>query len=641
MDRRKFIRNVGITAIAVGVGPNLFASNGFFTNDKLKDSLKTGQWKYLGEEKKVQPKRDFSSKYDVAVIGAGIAGLSAAVSAARHGAKTILIQNRSVIGGNASSEVHVPINGAYHYKNKFEIDRETGIVEEIQIENRYHNPQASWEVWDHVLYDFVTREPNLTLMLNTHAIEAVTNGNKIETAICFQQSTDSKQHISADLFIDCSGDGTLAASAGADFRSGREGRDEFNESFAPVKPDGWVMGDSIQLSTKDMGHPVPFYPPSFTIKYEADKAVDRKITQLSCGFWWVELGSNFDIIGDTETNRHQLLGYLYGVWDYVKNSGDFPESANLALDWVGSVPGRRESRRFMGDFILSQNDLTEYKHFEDAIAYGGWSLDEHCPGGIKSLSERPSYFHAKFSKPYEIPYRCLYSRNISNLMFAGRNVSQTHMSLSSTRVMATCGVMGQAAGTAAAICINRKVLPRDIYKNYVIELQEQLLRDDCYIPNRPAFDPMDLARKAQISASSTKSGNVSLLVDGISRDEVDMIHHWESTGLNATLQLEWKDAQNISSVEIKCDTNLHTQIELHPNEAVRNAQTPGVPPEMIKSLSIEALIGGNWKEVAKMDNNLHRLIRINFPSVSSKSIRINLKETYGKPTIKLFEIRCY
>lgn len=641
MDRRRFIRNISITALVAGFSPSVIATNNSFFKDKKRNALESGQWKYLGGERKKAINHNKSAKYQVAVIGAGIAGISAAVAAARGGAKTVLIHNRSVLGGNASSEVHVPINGAYHYQNKFKIDRETGIVEEIQIENKYYNPQDSWDVWDHVLYNYVTREPNLTLMLNTHAIEAEVKGDKIKTAVCFQQSTDSKDYISADIFVDCSGDGTLAASAGAEFRTGREGRDEFNESYAPEKPDGWVMGDSIQLSTKDMGRPVPFYPPAFTIKYEADKAIDRKITQLNCGFWWVELGSDFDIIDVTEENRHQLLGYLYGVWDYVKNSGKFPEAANLALDWVGSVPGRRESRRFIGDYMLSQNDLTEYKHFDDAIAYGGWSLDEHCPGGIKSLSERPSYFWQRFNKPYEIPFRCLYSRNISNLMFAGRNISQTHISLSSTRVMATCGVMGQAAGTAAAICIKRNVLARDIYKKHIVELQEQLLRDDCYIPNRPAFDPNDFARKAIITASSTKSGNVLLLFDGISRDEVEMIHHWESQGLNEQLELKWDSLQTVSTIEIKCDTNLHTEIELHPNVDKMKKQISGPPPEMIKALSVEVLKAGAWVEVASIDNNLRRLIRINFDEVQTNVVRVKLKETYGKTSIKLFELRCY
>lgn len=641
MNRRRFIQNIGISTIAVGVSPNIFASSNFISPSKDTNWLKNNQWKYLGAEKKELTNHNKSAKYDIAVFGAGIAGLSAAVSAARNGAKTVLIHNRSVLGGNASSEVHVPINGAYHLKNNFGTDRETGIVEEIQLENRYYNPQESWEVWDHVLYDFVSREPNLTLMLNTHTIEAKTQGDKIITAICFQQSTDSYHRINADIFVDCSGDGTLAASAGAEFRTGREGSDEFDESFAPAKPDGWVMGDSIQLSTKDMGRPVPFYPPSFTIKYDADKAIDRKIDQLSCGFWWVELGSDFDIIDVTEQNRHELLGYLYGVWDYVKNSGKFPNAANLALDWVGSVPGRRESRRFMGDFILSQKDLTEYRHFDDAIAYGGWSLDEHCPGGIKSLNERPSYFHDRFKKPYEIPYRCLYSRNISNLLFAGRNVSQTHISLSSTRVMATCGIMGQAAGTAAAICIKRNALPRDIYKKYIIELQEQLLRNDCYIPNRPAFDPKDSARKAKITASSTLSGNVSLLVDGISRDEVDQLHHWQSNGLKEQLNLKWNEIQTISSVEIKCDTNLQKEIELHPNIEKRIKMTPGLPPEMLKTLRVEAFIEGAWREIAKKDNNLHRLIQLNFSTIKTDALRIHLMETWGKENIKIFEVRTY
>lgn len=226
-------------------------------------------------------------------------------------------------------------------------------------------------------------------------------------------------------------------------------------------------------------------------------------------------------------------------------------------------------------------------------------------------------------------------------MFAGRNISQTHISLSSTRVMATCGVMGQAAGTAATICIKRNVLARDIYKKHIVELQEQLLRDDCYIPNRPAFDPNDFARKAIITASSTKSGNVLLLFDGISRDEVEMIHHWESQGLNEQLELKWDSLQTVSTIEIKCDTNLHTEIELHPNVDKMKKQISGPPPEMIKALSVEVLKAGAWVEVASIDNNLRRLIRINFDEVQTNVVRVKLKETYGKTSIKLFEFRCY
>jgi hypothetical protein len=195
------------------------------------------------------------------------------------------------------------------------------------------------------------------------------------------------------------------------------------------------MGASILFSARDTGKPVPYEPPSYVIPYEGEKShVGRKFGYYEGGIWWVEIGSEFDIIADQEIIRRKLMGHVHGVWDYIKNSGKFPDAETYALDWVGSLPSRRESRRFIGDFILSERDLTEHHHFEDAVAYGGWSLDEHCPDGIENLSEPPSYFHERFSRVYEIQFRSSYSKNVPNLLLAGRNISQTHIALSSTRV---------------------------------------------------------------------------------------------------------------------------------------------------------------------------------------------------------------
>lgn len=606
------------------------------TTDRTKD-----QWIQLGSKKPL-PTRKVTATYDVAVIGGGLAGISAAVSAARNGAKVVLIQDRPVLGGNASSEIRVTVNGVQGLKNKFKVERETGIVEEILIENKYYNPQESYSVWDHIVYDYVTREPNITLMLNTQAIEAVKKGNSIKSAICWQSTTETQYTINAKYFIDCSGDGMLAASAGALYRTGREGKEEFGESFAPDKADGWQMGASIMMITKDLGKPVKFIAPKFALKYDAAIANDRKIKQLKEGYWWIELGSEFDIVGDQEINRHKLLGYMYGVWDYIKNSGDFPQAENIALDWVGSVPGRRESRRFIGDYVLNQKDLEEYRDFPDAVAYGGWSLDEHCPGGIENLKERPSYFHAHFSQPYQIPFRSLYSKNIDNLMFAGRNISQTHIALSSSRIIATTALEGQAVGTASALCLKKGIMPRALATNNINELQEQLLRDDVYIPNRPAKDENNLAKKASvIFASSTKSGDVKLLTDGYSRDELDKIHHWESDGLNAIVQLEWLKAIDLSSVEIKANTDLQRQIMMHKNPEKNINQVPGVPPELLKNLIVEARVNGAWVEVGRVNNNITRLIKMKFPTVKASAVRIKLIDTWGYENVKLFEVRCY
>jgi len=629
MKRRDFFNKTTGAVIATGLAPLALNASEDKTTEPVKGQVEI-------------PNRKKNTNYDVVVIGAGMSGISAAVAAARTGAKTLLVQDRPVLGGNASSEMRVTVNGVHALKNKHRIERETGIVEEILIENWHFNPQESYPVWDHVLYDYVVRQENLELMLNTSAKDVTVKRGKIKSISAWQLTTETEYTIEAKIFIDCSGDGLVAAKAGAEYRQGREGKAEFDESFAPEKPDNWVMGDTIMMITKDMGKPTPYYPPSYALKYNAEKAVKRKIKNYKEGYWWVELGSDVDIIAARETNRHKLMGYLHGVWDYIKNSGEHPESANMALDWVGSIPGHRESRRFMGDYILNQKDMETYKHFDDAIAYGGWSLDEHCPGGIENLSEPPSYFHSRFKQVYEIPYRCLYSKNIDNLLFAGRNVSVTHIALSSTRIIATCAMMGQAAGTAAAMCVQKKMTPRKLGKKKIKDLQEQLLRDDVYIPNRPANDDKDLAQKASvILASSTTSGDVKHLTDGISRDEIDNIHHWQSDGLNAELQLEWAKPVKVSAVEIKGNTNLQRKINMHKNPAKNKTQLTVVPPELVKKFTVEARIKGKWQKVTTVENNLSRLVKTKFDTVETTAIRLVLQESWGDKNVRLYEIRCY
>ncbi len=637
MKRRDFFKKGAKGAVAASLLPLVGAASAQNVHqiDRTKD-----KWYQVATGKMAVPDRSKNVDCDVVVIGAGIAGIAAAVSAARNGAKTILVQDRPVLGGNASSEMRVTVNGAPQ-------ERETGIVEEILIENWVHNKQESYPVWDHVLYNYVTREANLKLMLNTQAIDAQVEGDFIKSVKCWGLTNETEFVITAKQFIDCSGDGLMAAMAGAEYRTGREGKAEFNESYAPDQPDGWTMGDCIMMITKDMGRPMPFKAPDYAIPFDhvtAFKDKHRRIKQIKEGFWWIEVGNEFDIIADRENVRHKLMAHFYGVWDHIKNSGDFPEADNLALDWIGSIPGRRESRRFVGDYMLTQNDILECRHFEDAIGFGGWSLDEHNPGGIENLKEPASYFHAKNKEVYEVPYSILYSRNIANLSFAGRNASLTHIALSSTRIIATCAMMGQAVGTGASMCVKKGLNPRELRSKHMNELQEQLLRDDAFIPHRPANDKDDLARKADVlMASSTVSGDVKLLLDGVSRDRGEELHHWEADGVNAELQLEWKKPVVLSKVELKGDTNVHRYLMMHKNPAknIKRKQILDVPPELIKKAAVEVRVKGKWQEVAKVDVNITRLIKTSFEPVKTSAIRIKLQDTWGYKNAKLFEVRCY
>lgn len=640
MKRRSFFEKSAKAVVATGLLP--VSALQMKTDEEDLGERGKDQWYELGSNEMMIPNRKKRVRYDVVIIGGGLAGVCAAVSAARNGSNVVLVQDRPVLGGNASSEIRVHVHGVTHLKNG-NPERETGIIEEILLHNRFYNAQESFPVWDHIIYDYVTKEPNLDVMLNTQAVEAKVKNDKIISARCWQLTTETEFTIEGDIFIDCSGDGLLAATSGALYRTGREGKAEFNEKYAPDEPDGWQMGATILLASKDMGKPMPFKPPHFTIKYEHEKAHKRrKLKHFIEGIWWVEVGSDKDIIGEFEENRHKLMGYAYGLWDYIKNSGDFPEAENFALDWVCSLPGRRESRRFMGDYILSERDLLEHRHFNDAVAYGGWSLDEHNPGGIENLAEPPSYFHEHFNKVYEIPYRSLYSKNIKNLLFAGRNISQTHIALSSSRVMATCATMGQAVGTAAAICIARNIIPRDVADKYIDQLQEQLLRDDAFIPNRPAKDPDNLAKSAAaIIASGTSGGDVSLLTDGVSRDFEDVVHHWQSDTLPAYLQLEWENKISLDKVEIKTDTNVRRNIMMLKDSRNNDTFTNTIPEELMKSLNIEIRQNGEWVKVASTEENKTRLVKFQFQKVETSALRINLNETYGADKAKLFEVRCY
>lgn len=460
-------------------------------------------------------------KYDVVVCGGGLAGLCTAISAARLGCKAVLVQDRPVLGGNSSSEIRVPVGGA---SDSNPWARETGIIEELILENRVSNHTSCGfpggltnSLWDLTLYDKVIQETNLKLFLNTSARKAVVEKKRIRGILCYQLGSEKEFVIEGDIFIDATGDGLVAASAGAEFRIGREGKDEFGESLAPEKGNNGVMGNTLMFQAKDLGHPVSFIPPAWAIKYPkcedlglGDKNLKGKVES---GYCWIEIGTPFDTISENEKIRDELLKHLLGVWEHIKNHPRHrEENKNLALDWIGAVPGKRESRRFIGDYILSEKDVRNDTFFPDRVAYGGWFIDLHTIGGIlardkppepASYRGDPKYIAKTLVTPYSIPFRCLYSKNIENLMLAGRDISVSHVALGTTRLMATCAVIGQAVGTASYLCRKHKVLPSHIHPKHIGELQQQLLKSDCFIPDIKNEDKKDLAKGARVTASSS------------------------------------------------------------------------------------------------------------------------------------------
>ena len=442
---------------------------------------------------------------DVAIIGGGLAGVCAAITAARAGAKVLLVQDRPVLGGNASSEVRLWILGATsHMGNNNRWAREGGVIDELLVENTFRNPEGNPLILDTIILETVVNEPNITLLLNTavHDLEK-SDADTIRSVRAFCSQNSTAYEITAPVFVDASGDGIVGFLAGAAFRIGAESRSEFREQFAPEKSSNELLGHTIYFYSKDTGRPVKFTPPSFALRdiTKIPRWRDIKFNDTGCRLWWLEWGGALDTIHDSEKIKWELWKVAYGVWNHIKNSGQFPEAETLTLEWVGTIPGKRESRRFEGDYMVIQQDLVEQRRHADAVSFGGWAIDLHPSDGVFSAQPGCQQWHSK--GVFQIPYRAMYSCNIKNLFLAGRIISASHIAFGSTRVMATCAHGGQAVGMAAAICARKKLLPRDLLAApRMKDLQRELLRIGQYIPGVALEDENDLARTAEISVTS-------------------------------------------------------------------------------------------------------------------------------------------
>ncbi len=295
---------------------------------------------------------------DLLVAGGGPAGVCAALAAARNGAKVILVQDRSRLGGNSSSEVKMHVVGANSHTARPGW-RESGLIEEFRLDDAANNPQRSWELWDLLLYDKLVSEPNVTLLLDTVLYAADVDDGRITRVMARCDKTEHLYRINARYYADCTGDGRLALEAGATIRWGHEDRNEFNEPLAWEQPTRETLGSSLLFTARDYGRPMPYTPPSWARPITESQLRFRGVgkTSWEYGYWWIEWGGITDTIRDNERIRFELLSIVTGVWDYIKNSGKFPEAETWAMDWVGMVPGKRESRRIEGDHILTQQDL--------------------------------------------------------------------------------------------------------------------------------------------------------------------------------------------------------------------------------------------------------------------------------------------
>ena len=485
-----------------------------------------------------------TESYDVVVCGGGLAGFCAAIAAARHGAKTCLVHDRPVLGGNSSSEIGVSPCGA---ASAHAYGRAGGILGEVQAEERAH---GHWRIdlgihvnsgWDMALYDLAVRTPNLALHLNTAVSDVLLDrepaldqpphtgagywvrpsrhGDKpghIRAVVARAPNAEVIRTIQGRLFVDATGDGLVADLSGCQWRMGSEGHDEFGELHAPPLASTDTMGSTLCIKIRDIGRPVEFHAPSWAVRYDDPDFFHKGGRDVDClcgGFWWVELGVPWHTIHDNETLRHELTRHALGVWDYIKNRDPQMSSRvrSHVLDWIGQVPGKRDSRRVLGLYMLNECDLQANRVFEDEVAFGGWSVDLHTPGGLlASCSEAgaattdPTYDYVVKSLvgPFGIPLRSLIAADVDNLLLAGRDASVSHAAMGATRVQCTTGMMGQAAGTTAALALHKGIGVQDTPRKAIDAIQQTLLRDGCFLPSVASHDELDLARFAKVSASS-------------------------------------------------------------------------------------------------------------------------------------------
>lgn len=555
---------------------------------------------------------------------------------------------------------------------------ETGILMELQLENKYLNDSYNYSIWDGVLWSNVLKTENLDSYMNTAMYAVDSDGKKIRSVECYQMNTEKKFRLFGDVFVDSTGLGTLGYQAGATYRIGTEGKQAFGEENAPEHDNGDTMGNTILFVAEDAGKPVTFTKPDWAYTfdesdfahrghgnvttyhtptevvmitgdqpydYDADPDVLVEKYDVNSGYWWIELGGDWDdIIAQAEDIRWELYRTVYGVWDHIKNGGDHG-AENHELIWVGHVPGVRESRRFDGKYILTEQDILANRIFEDEVAYGGWPMDDHIAGGFAAKGEIPSVVRS-FPGLYSIPLGCYISENIENLMITGRTISASKLAMGSTRIMGTCAVGGQAVGTAAAMATERSLLPYEFGKKHIKELQQALLKDDCYLLGTKNEDPSDHALKATVTASSyKKGGEPENVINGVARSVEEQSNLWVSDGMakdGEVLTLQLDRAVTVSELRLTFDPNLSEERTISVSKAFKDREPIGVAQELVKEYTLTLFNSTEevWQKKIEGNYQRHVITGVDAP-VEADRLEVRVTATNGCEDARIFEVRIY
>lgn len=578
--------------------------------------------------------------FDLVVVGGGIAGICSAMSAARYGLQVALIQDRPVLGGNTSTEIRVHLCGRVNldpYPN-------LGNLTWLMGPHAGGNGREAAHYKDQQRLDLVKAEKTLHLFTNIHVNKADVKRDgalrKIVAVYGQNIETGKVLRFEGSLFVDCTGDGTLGYLAGADWRMGRESRAETGEDLAPEVGDKMTMGASIQWNTIADEKETTFPDLPWAIQFNP-----TTIRPMIHGDWDWETGMNRDQINDIEWIRDNGLRAAYGHWSYMKNRITDPvwkeKVKNLKFGWVSCVAGKRESRRLMGDVVLQEQHLVQAIPFNDASVTSTWGIDLHYPepNNMKYFpgEEFRSIAPTKHIKPYPIPYRCFYSRNVNNLFMAGRQISVTHVALGSTRVMRTCGMMGEVVGMAASICRKHNCLPRDVYTTYLDELKEKM--------KKGIASPTPLVKYASLPDWLANPGENLALKANVE--------------VSSTLENSNYDAQYINDGKYNMESNQYRWVSRRGNDS----GTHWVKINFSKPTEINAfhLVSGmvgkqgalsnfifqyekdgayiDLPETSVSENSAHR-IAIKFPPVQTKSLRLIIHDNTARIwELELFNIK--